>query len=102
MKQEEVLSKNFFLGVFWHEFESLEGVLSRPALRHLESKLNCLILFMAVMAWYHLCHLLLASIPTKKIDFEIIMKTLVYYPSSMKFEESEELPHRPAICYQLQ
>ena len=63
MKQEEVLSKNFFLGVFWHEFESRDGVLSRPALRHLESKLSCLILFMAVMAWYHLCHLLLARIP---------------------------------------
>ena len=37
--------------------------LSRPALRHLESKLSCLILFMAVMAWYHRCQRRLARIP---------------------------------------
>ena len=39
--------------------------LSRPAVRHLESlvSVSCLILFMAVMAWYHLCHLLLARMP---------------------------------------
>ena len=37
--------------------------LSLPAERHLASLVSCLILFMAVMAWCHLCHLLLARIP---------------------------------------
>ena len=39
------------------------SLLSRPALRHLESKESAFILFMAVMAWYQRCQRRLARIP---------------------------------------
>jgi len=59
-RQEE--TKDFFFG------ESVclgvdAEVPRRPDERHLVSIENLRILFMAVIAWYHRCHLLLARIP---------------------------------------
>lgn len=56
-------SVSVLLRVCWRLSPSvrlLRSVRGWPELRHLCS---CFILFMAVMAWYHLCHLLLAKIP---------------------------------------
>ena len=77
--------------------------LSRPALRHLLSKLvllSCFILFMAVMAWYQRCHRRLARIPAQVAimspGHQVISQYRCRYLASRKFVESAELPHRPS------
>ena len=73
--------------------------LSRPALRHLLSKLvllSCFILFMAVMAWYQRCHRRLARIPAHITIMPSGHQVMGQYLASRKFVESAELPHRPS------
>lgn len=59
-RQDE--TSDFFLGVSAC-FGADAEVPRRPDDRHLVSIENLRIRFIAVMAWYHRCHLLLASIP---------------------------------------